>query len=108
MSDNPLENDPARDQRIRERAYELWEADGRPHGADQEYWERAREIINMYDSAGSGQIPNPLTHGGDRMIDGKVVEEASIQENLGEFPDRLSDQGDRKPTPSRKNRKARG
>ena len=26
------ESDEQRDQRIRERAYHLWEADGRPHG----------------------------------------------------------------------------
>ena len=36
MSDNPLEDDAARDQRIRERAYHLWEADGQPHGRDLE------------------------------------------------------------------------
>jgi hypothetical protein len=32
MSTNPLEADPARDERIRERAYYLWEADGCPPG----------------------------------------------------------------------------
>jgi hypothetical protein len=26
---------------IRQKAYLLWEADGRPHGHDQEYWRRA-------------------------------------------------------------------
>ena len=26
---------------MRRRAYELWEADGRPHGQDQQYWFRA-------------------------------------------------------------------
>jgi hypothetical protein len=30
---------------IRERAYHIWESDGRPHGRDREHWERAsREI----------------------------------------------------------------
>lgn len=28
-------------QRVRLRAYYLWEAEGRPHGRDQEYWHRA-------------------------------------------------------------------
>lgn len=33
--------------RIRERAYQLWEADGYEHGRDQEYWLRAeRQIIS--------------------------------------------------------------
>ena len=33
MSSNPLEEDPARDQRIRERAYALWEATANPMAA---------------------------------------------------------------------------
>ena len=31
--------------RIRERAYVLWEEDGRPEGRAEEYWERARRFI---------------------------------------------------------------
>lgn len=31
--------------RIREKAYQLWEADGSPQGKSDEYWHRAREII---------------------------------------------------------------
>ena len=34
MSDNPLQPNPEREARIRERAYHLWEADGRPHGRE--------------------------------------------------------------------------
>jgi hypothetical protein len=38
--------DPARrEQRIRERAYLMWEADGRPEGTAEEYWKRAQELI---------------------------------------------------------------
>ena len=33
------------DDRIRERAYHLWEASGRPAGHDQEFWHRAREMV---------------------------------------------------------------
>lgn len=29
------------EQRIRDRAYHLWEAAGRPHGRDGEFWDRA-------------------------------------------------------------------
>lgn len=97
---NPLAIDPEREQRIRERAYHLWEADGKPHGRDVEYWERARELIGMEESAGSGLLPNPEAARGSRRK--TSVEEASIQENLGEFPDRLADQGERKTTPAPK------
>jgi hypothetical protein len=31
--------------RIRERAYVLWEEDGRPEGRAEEYWERARRFV---------------------------------------------------------------
>jgi hypothetical protein len=31
--------------RIRERAYHIWEASGRPWGRDQEFWQRACEQI---------------------------------------------------------------
>jgi hypothetical protein len=100
MSDNPLEDTPEREERIRTKAYHLWEADGRPHGRDGEYWERARELVGMEEGGAVGQLPNPAASG---AAPGDVtVEEASIQENLGEFPDRLADQGDWRNTPMTK------
>ncbi len=38
-----------RETRIRERAYTLWEEDGRPEGRADEYWARARRIIESED-----------------------------------------------------------
>lgn len=102
MSDNPLENDPARDERIKQRAYHLWEADGSPHGRDAEYWERARELVGMEASTGFGQLPNPATLPGADPNRTEPVEEAFIQENLGEFPDRFADQGEAQPFPMAK------
>ena len=95
MAENPLLDTPDRERRIRERAYHLWEADGRPHGRDLDYWERARELIAIEDSAGAGLEPVPT--GDPPPVDN--VEEAEIQENLGEFPDRFTDQGDEQQTP---------
>jgi hypothetical protein len=97
MVDNPLEKNPAREHRVRERAYHLWEADGKPYGRDVEYWERARELVAIEDSAGAGQLPNPQAH--PESVRETGVEEAEIQENLGEFPDRFADQGDVQATP---------
>lgn len=108
MADNPLdEHDPDRQQRIRERAYHLWEADGRPHGRDLDYWERARELIGMEENPGAGLLPNPVALGKDPNAP-PVIEEAEIQENLGEFPDRFADQGEwqQTPLPRRSRRKA--
>jgi len=38
--------------RIREKAYQLWEADGSPQGKSDEYWYRAREIVENEAKAG--------------------------------------------------------
>ena len=100
MSDNPLEDTPERDALIRDKAYHLWESEGRPEGRHDEFWERARELIGMQQSAGAGQLENPMNR--DSPIPGVIVEEAAIQENLGEFPDRLTDQGDWRTTPMTK------
>ncbi len=104
MSDNPLEDDAAREQLIREHAYALWEADGRPHGSDLEYWERARELVGMMQSQGAGQLPVPSPDD-PSVIVGQAVEEASIQDNLGEIPGRMADQGEHAQTPSKANLK---
>jgi hypothetical protein len=101
---NPLAIDPQREQRVRERAYLLWESEGKPHGRDVEYWERARELVGMEESAGSALLPNPQSEAASQRKTG--VEEAALQDNLGEFPDRLTDQGEVRTTPVAK-RKSR-
>lgn len=105
MADNPLIDTPEREQRIRERAYHLWQADGSPHGRDKEYWERARELVGMEESAGSGLLPNPETHPVTLSGQPEGVEEAEIQDNYGEFPDRFADQGEWQQTPSARHSK---
>lgn len=98
MAENPLDPSSATEDRIRLRAYHMWEADGRPDGRHDEYWERARELQGMADSSGAGEMPNPMTQPGEPGA--PVVEEAKLQENLGEFPyGSLTDQGDRAEMP---------
>ena len=40
---------------IRERAYNIWEAEGRPHGRDREHWERANREIEAETKKGAGK-----------------------------------------------------
>jgi hypothetical protein len=40
-STSTAENETKREDRVRDLAYHLWEADGRPEGRDQHYWEQA-------------------------------------------------------------------
>ncbi|MGO4637129.1 DUF2934 domain-containing protein [Mesorhizobium sp. 2RAF45] len=35
----------SRDERIKRRAYEIWEREGRPAGRDQEHWDQAVQEI---------------------------------------------------------------
>ena len=43
--DSPSHTEEEREQRIRERAYSLWEGAGSPDGQADEHWHRARELI---------------------------------------------------------------
>jgi hypothetical protein len=105
MSHNPLHShDREREQRIRERAYHLWEQDGRPHGNDADYWERARELIGMEESPNAGQLPNPMIAHRKTAAGGEPIEEAELEQNLGEFPAFQTDQGDKQQTPSMRRR----
>ena len=54
----------------------------------------------MEDHSGAALVPNPMTR--NEPIPGVDVEEAAIQENYGEIPGRLTDQGDRRQTPMTK------
>ena len=103
---NPLDDsDPEREARIKEKAYALWEADGGPHGRSDEYWERARELVGMEMAGQTGQLPNPASIPGADPLHQEIVEEASIQENLGEFPDRFADQGEKTVVPTTRAKK---
>jgi hypothetical protein len=46
----------AEHEKLRERAYRLWEEAGRPEGRDAEFWERARREI---EEEGGDRSPGP-------------------------------------------------
>lgn len=46
------------EQRIKERAYHLWQKEGSPHGRDHEFWERARL---MEEAEAAAPISTPLS-----------------------------------------------
>jgi len=79
---------------IRDRAQRMWRDDGSPRGRFGEYLERARELQAIVDNPIAGELPNPMTMHHGEMEPAQPVEEAEIQENLGEFPIQLGDQGD--------------
>jgi hypothetical protein len=58
------------EQRIRDRAHQIWEEEGRPEGCDQEHWARAEREIN---GQGSPPLqPEPIgeaSYAQDRLLD---------------------------------------
>lgn len=62
------------DERIRQRAYEIWEAEGRPEGQEADHWQRARDEIEPFYKEGNAEaggiessVAIPMSKsGGDR------------------------------------------
>lgn len=46
-----------RDEQIRRRAYEIWEALGRPEGGQQQHWAQAEAEILADECTGTGSAP---------------------------------------------------
>ncbi len=78
----------ALDGRIRVRAESLWADAGHPEGGPDRFLDRARELVAI------GEVALP-TIDPDAP---EVIEEASLQRNLGEFPT-LVDQGEEQTFP---------
>ena len=97
-------DDDAMEERIRVRAYYLWQTDGCPEGRDQEFWERARALTAIEDNP-AGRQPNPMTKTGGSPGAAEPGEPIEAVENQGEFPDRFTDQGERQQAPRRRRRR---
>ncbi|MBD3738383.1 MAG: DUF2934 domain-containing protein [Pseudomonas balearica] len=63
------------EQRIRQRAYEIWESEGRPEGQEADHWQRARDEIEPFYKEGNAEagsiessvaIPMPRSGDGER------------------------------------------
>ena len=91
------------DERIRVRAYHLWEQDGRPQGRDAEFWERARELIAMEDNPTAGRLANPMQKGPPGPV--QPVDPSEAVEKQGDFPDRFTDHGGKQQAPRQRRRK---
>ncbi len=100
MSDHRLHNAHERQDRIRQCAYYLWEADGRPHGRDREYWQRAEALIGIEDQAAAGQLPGFQ----GKPDAGSGVKAAKIRGKSEASPDAATDQTVRRQAPKSQGR----
>jgi hypothetical protein len=82
--------------RIRERAYRLWEQEGRPEGRADTHWDKASELIAIEDNHSLATRPVPPPE-----ADPNPPEPIEPMQNLGEFPT-LTDQGEEQTYPHRR------
>ncbi len=75
--------------RIRDKAHKLWEEAGRPEGRAAEHWEKARTLVAIEDDRTSL-----------KPIEQASSEPLEVQDNLGESPGALTNQGERLQVPS--------
>ena len=73
------------DQKIREKAHELWILEGRPDGRDLSHWEMARELVAQEEGLDSTLLPIHSSNG-------EVENAVAALDNEGEAPG-LTDQG---------------
>ncbi len=50
-----------REERIRERAYQIWEREGKPHGREAEHWRQAASEIEAEAEASAGDCEPPAS-----------------------------------------------
>lgn len=82
------------DEKIRRKAHQLWEAEGRPEGRHESHWTEAREIVALEEGAGQAAL-KPV----EETVS-EPVEPAIAATSHGEVPS-LSDLGEEGGAPSR-------
>jgi len=87
-----------REARVREKAHQIWEREGRPRGMEKEHWDKASELVAQEEAHRDTLRPNPSHGPDDTAIHSRPVEPLSAPENLGEVPG-LTDQGEQGPYP---------
>ena len=64
--------------RIRERAYKLWEEEGYPDGKAEAHWEKARELIEAEDSEPPGGVSRAIAQEGFARAGASGVRKRSL------------------------------
>ena len=77
------------EQRIRERAYQIWLDEGCPEGRELDHWDMATELVAIED--GQRSTLKPIEQNLGPL--GEPIEPIEAVRNAGEFPT-LTDQGE--------------
>jgi hypothetical protein len=81
------------DERIRRKAHEIWEQEGRPEGRADAHWEMARELLAQEQNQQTTLQRNPSRGGDDTAERQRPVEPLLAVENMGDIPG-IADQGE--------------
>lgn len=81
------------EERIRRRAHQIWEREGRPEGRHQDHWALAKEEIAIEDNYAGTLMPNPSGGSDDTAARTEPVEPVLSMANQGEMPG-VADQGE--------------
>ncbi|HYE48573.1 MAG TPA: DUF2934 domain-containing protein [Azospirillaceae bacterium] len=94
------------EERIRQRAHEIWEREGRPEGREQAHWDMARELVAQEQAHADTLRPNPSRGPDDVATRDQPVEPLLAVENLGDLPG-LNDMGEERQFPHASRKEAR-
>lgn len=92
-----------RDERVRKRAYQLWEQEGRPADREMDHWDKASELVAIEENQMLATIP--VGKSMNIGPTGEPVEPVEAVENMGELPT-LTDQGEEQAVPKRRTQPA--
>src|ERR1700760_4472824 len=86
------------EERVRARAQQIWEREGKPEGRADIHWEMAREEIAIEDNQSLATLPNPIAEGRQSAEPGDGAEPiTAAEESFGDSGP--SAQGERTPYP---------
>lgn len=98
--------------RIRRKAHEIWESEGRPEGREAEHWDMASELVAIEDRQRETLRENPMHHktrtgvlGETPIPGGEPIEPLSAVESQGDDAVSPQPEGDRQPAPFEEVRK---
>ncbi len=83
-------------QRIRKRAYDIWEQEGRPDGRAEAHWDMAAELVAIEDN--QGLATRPVQPAAETGPTGEPVEPLGPAESMGDVPT-MTDQGEERTLP---------
>ena len=87
--------------RVRQRAYEIWQREGCPEGREADHWALAKEEIAIEDNQSQTLAPNPSQGGDDTVVHPEPVEPLLAAESLEEDIGGPTNQSDEQPLPKR-------